>query len=61
MNAMRKDKIVYHINVADIQTVAQEELERDLTDEEINVVEEKIGEQIDWYEAIRNIIITEIE
>lgn len=39
LDAMRKSRIVYHINVADLQAVAQEELERDLTDEEIKIVE----------------------
>ena len=50
MNA--RDRIIYSINVEDLQTVAEQELERELTDEEIKNVEKRLGEYIDWYEAI---------
>ena len=50
MNA--RDRIIYSINVEDLQTVAEQELERELTDEEIRNVEKRLGEYIDWYEAI---------
>ena len=49
MNA--KDRVAYSINVEDLQTVAEQELERELTDEEIKIVEERLGDYIDWYEA----------
>lgn len=47
-----KDRIIYSINVEDLQTVAEQELERELTDEEIKIVEEHLGDYIDWYGAI---------
>ena len=50
MNA--RDRIIYSINVEDLQTVAEQELERELTNEEIERVEKRLGDFIDWYEAI---------
>lgn len=47
-----KNKILYSINVADVQTVAQELIERDLTDEEVLMVSGKIGDHIAWFDAI---------
>jgi len=48
----KKSKVIYSINIEDLQTVAEQELERELTDEEIRNVEKRLGEYIDWYEAI---------
>lgn len=53
---MRKDKVIYSINVEDVQNVAEEEHGRELTDAELKIVEDKIGDQFDWYEAIANAI-----
>ena len=50
MNA--KDKVIYSINVEDLQTVAEQEIERELTDEEIEIVVKRLGDHIDWYGAI---------
>ena len=47
-----KARIVYSLNVEDLQHVANEELERELTEGEIKHVEEKLGDYISWYEAI---------
>lgn len=49
---MRKDKIVYRITVEDLQTVAEDTLQRKLSDEEIKKVEDRIGDFIGWYDAI---------
>lgn len=49
---MRKNKMLYSINVEDIQDVAMEELDRPLSNEELRLVEEKLGDYIDWYGAI---------
>ncbi len=46
------DRIIYSINVEDIQTVAIEEIRRQLTTDEIKKVERKIGDYIDWHGAI---------
>ena len=48
----KKDRIVYSISVADIQDVADEELERELTPEEVKWVENRVGDYISWYDAI---------
>ena len=48
----KKSKVIYSIDVEDLQTVAEQELERELTDEEIKNVEKRLGEYIDWYGAI---------
>lgn len=47
-----KARIVYSLSVEDLQHVAYDELERELTEEEIKHVEEKLGDYISWYEAI---------
>jgi hypothetical protein len=46
------ERIVYSINVEDVQTVASEILDRKLTDEEISLVEDSIGDYISWFDAI---------
>jgi len=50
------DRIVYSINVADIQEVAEEVLERRLTKDEFVLVERSVGDYIDWSQAIENSI-----
>ena len=47
-----KEKVVYSINVEDIQIVAEQELDRRLSPEEVRIVEDKIGDYINWYDAI---------
>ncbi len=56
---MEKDlnkKIIYSINIEDVQTVAQQEIERNLTLDEISKLEDSITENIDWYGAIADAI-----
>ena len=50
------EKTVYEISVTDLQQVAKEVLERDLTDEEIVAVGNSVGNYIDWFQAIENAI-----
>jgi len=50
------DRIIYSINVADIQEVAHQFLERRLSKEEIALVEDSVGGYIDWFQAIENSI-----
>ena len=47
-----KNDIVYLLNIEDIQTVSIEELNRELSEEEIEKIRDLIGEKIDWYGAI---------
>ncbi len=50
------EKIIYSINIEDVQNVAEQELERKLTAKELKLVEDKVGDYINWYEAILNAI-----
>jgi hypothetical protein len=56
-----KNDIVYSLNIEDIQTVAIQEMDRELTDDEIEKVKDLIGEKINWYDAILNSIIEKID
>ena len=47
------DEVIYSINIEDIQTVAADELERDLTEQELDLVIENLPGYIDWYSAIQ--------
>jgi hypothetical protein len=47
---------VYEISIDDLQRVAKEVLERELTDEEIAAVGNSVGDYIDWFQAIENAI-----
>lgn len=49
---MRRDKKVYWINVGDIQDVAEEDLNRKLTEEELKKVINKIGDFINWSDGV---------
>lgn len=51
-----RDTIIYSLNVEDVQTVALEELDRELTMKEIEKIEDTIAENIDWYGAILDAI-----
>ena len=50
-------KIIYSLNIEDVQNVATEELGRELNKKELKIIEDKIGDYIDWYESI-NMVIT---
>ena len=54
------EKIIYSINIEDVQNVAEQKLERLLTDKELRLVEDKVGDYINWYESILN-AITELK
>lgn len=45
-------RIVYSINVEDIQNVAMEVLDRKLTKKEVSLVERSLGDHIKWFDAI---------
>ena len=46
------NEIVYSLNIEDIQTVATQEIERELTDDEIEKIKDLFAEKISWYDAI---------
>jgi len=51
-----KNKNFYSVCYKDIQEVARQELDRELTDEELLSVVDEISEQIDWHEPISNVL-----
>lgn len=53
---MKKTDILYSINVQDVQDVAQREFDRELNDKEMESVAAKLGEYIDWYEAVNTTV-----
>ena len=53
---MKSSKIIYSLNVEDIQTVALEVVERKLSPEEIEKIKESIADKIYWYNAIADSI-----
>jgi DNA replicative helicase MCM subunit Mcm2 (Cdc46/Mcm family) len=60
MENQKRKEVIYSLCIEDIQTVAELEIERELTIEEINNIKDLISEKIDWYEAIANSIAEEI-
>jgi hypothetical protein len=50
--ALPDEQIVYTLNVKDIRNVVEQEGLRELSDEEIREIEDKLGDEIDWYECI---------
>lgn len=53
---MKSNKIIYSLIEDDIQTVALQELERNLSSQEIEKIKKTIAEKINWYEAIADSI-----
>ena len=49
---MKPSKIIYSLNIEDVQNVAEEELGRQASKRELKIVEDKVGDYIDWHEAI---------
>lgn len=54
------EKIIYQITTEDVQNVANAELERELTPDELKIVSDKIGDYINWYDIIDSILSSEI-
>lgn len=45
-------KVIYSLNIEDIQNVAQRSFGRILNEQELTIVENKLGDYIPWYEFI---------
>ncbi len=58
---MKDDEIIYSLTVEDIQTVASEELDRELSPKEIGKIKDLIAEKINWYDAIADSINEKIK
>ncbi|MBK8053171.1 MAG: hypothetical protein IPK35_07865 [Saprospiraceae bacterium] len=52
-----KNKVVYELIEDDVQLVAEEILDRRLKKDEMEIVKLKIGDYIDWFDAIEMVII----
>ena len=61
MKNQNEDEIFYSLSIADIQTVAKEEIGRKLTHEEIEKIKDSIAERIKWHDAISDAIYNEID
>ncbi|HEX9384941.1 MAG TPA: hypothetical protein VF918_01375 [Anaerolineales bacterium] len=48
----KKDEVIYHITVSDIQEVAEDKLKRELTPEEVKLVTDRFVDYLPWYDAI---------
>ena len=49
---MNKNKIIYSINIEDVQKVAEDELGRELDQEELKLIEKNIGDYFSLHETI---------
>lgn len=61
MKKKNGEKIIYSLNVNDIQEVANEFFERKLNKKELALVQDSVGDYIDWFQAIGNAIIKHIK
>ena len=61
MENQNKEEIIYSLDITDIQTVAEQEIERELTINEIEKIKDIIAEKIDWYGTIADSISEKID
>lgn len=54
--ALPNEQIVYALSVEDIRNVVEQEGLRELSDKEIREIEDKLGDEINWYECILSAI-----
>lgn len=57
---MENSATVYRLCVEDIQNVASEEFGRALTNAELEVVIEHLGDYIQWYDIIQDVISSHV-
>ncbi len=51
-----KEEVFYYLTTEDIQLVATENIDRELTPDEIDMIKDSIAKRINWYDAILNAI-----
>lgn len=61
MENIKRDTILYSLNVEDLQTVALEEIGRELSQGEIERIIDLVASNINWYDAVANAIRTKIK
>jgi hypothetical protein len=55
------DKVFYSLSYEDIQNIAEEDLGRELTENEIESVVDEISERIDWTAAISDVLLDKFQ
>ena len=55
------DRIIYQLTSEDVHHVAMDTLGRPLTNEEFELIAEKISDNINWYDAVYYAIIQNIK
>ena len=55
-----EQRIIYYLDKTDVQTVAMDLLDRELSENEIDAIEDLIAEKINWYDAIESVIMEKI-
>ncbi len=53
---MRKNKVIYQLNIEDVQNVAEQQLDRKLTNAEIEKILDRIADNLPWYDAVADAI-----
>ena len=61
MENQNQEEIIYSLDSTDIPTVAEQEIERELTINEIEKIKVLIAEKIDWYGTIAASISEKID
>ncbi|MCH7657585.1 MAG: hypothetical protein IIB05_04630 [Bacteroidetes bacterium] len=56
MEKSYRKEIIYSLCIEDVQTVAEQEIERELTIKEIHQIKDAITVKINWYDAIADAI-----
>lgn len=56
MEKSYRKEIIYSLCIEDMQTVAEQEIERELTIKEIHQIKDSITVKINWYDAIADAI-----
>ena len=51
-----KEEVIYFLSTDDIQTVAKDVLDRELSEKELSHIKELVPKYIDWVSAIENAI-----
>ena len=59
-DVMNDNDVIYAIEVSDIQAVAQESLDRDLSDSELKFVITEIEKHIAWHDIVDDVITRNI-
>ena len=56
---MNPGRHVYYITASDVQKVAEEALDRRLTDDELERVIDRLLDKISWYEPLEELVLVE--